>query len=142
MSRVYQMDYPTKLSLFSGGELSMLSDFCKKCAEEDRRLYEERMRNQNKNISKVPNQSYQQKQTTTSTYHPPAPGYYQYKKPTQPAPKPYVPPSNVVKPNNSYTQNYRRYYVNDPNNVNFKPDPRYVIQVDTFKQRLQYFGKK
>ena len=139
MSNVYQMDYATKLSLFSGGELSMLTDFCKKCAEEDRKIHEERMRNQN-NTSYAPKQNYQQNKPTT--YYPPAPGYYQNKKPTQPAPKPYVPPSYAGGKNRSYTQTGKRYYVNDSNNVNFKPDPRYVIKVDTFKERLQYFGKK
>ena len=120
------MDRATKNSIFSGLELDKLNDFCKQCAEEDRKIHKE-------------------------GYVPPPEPPSEPKKtnPINSQPKQYIPPQtsnpihkqeNANKPkehkSNSEFEKVNILKQNDQDPLNAR------IKTDTFNQRLAQFGKK
>ena len=118
------MDKKTKNSIFTGPELNKLYDFCKDCAEEDKRIHQERKYNPDA-FSQEP------------ILKPPE------NEPPKPEPQPYQPPSD-----NNYEihENPKeKYEYKDSVKTNIigenDPDPYNArIKIDTFNQRLQQFG--
>ena len=113
-----------KNTIFTGPELQKLNDFCKDCAEEDRRIHEQRKNN-----------SYE---------------YNEYSGPSEPEP-PKPKPQTYQPSSNNYS--YNEYKGNSNCHHTYKdsvktnvigendPDPHNArIKIDTFNQRLQQFG--
>ncbi len=122
------MDEKTKQNIFSGSELDKLKDFCKDCAEEDKRIHEKR---QNNNYSEEENNEPPKEEPS--------------QQPPQPKPEQYNPP-----PSNN---NYNQPSAGSSNNQDFKdhirvkklnendPDPFNArIKFDTFDERVKQFG--
>ena len=111
-----------KKNIFTGPELKKLNDFCQDCAEEDRRIHEQRKYNSNE--------------------------YNEYSEPQEPEPpKPKPQTYNPLSNNYSYNeyQDNSNYTYKDSVKTNVigenDPDPYNArIKIDTFNQRLQQFG--
>ena len=115
-----------KQNIFTGPELQKLNNFCKDCAEEDRRIHEQRKYNSYEN----------------NEYSEP-----QEPEPPKPQPQTYNPPSNNYSYNeyqdNSNCHCHHTYKDSVKTNVigENDPDPHNArIKIDTFNQRLQQFG--
>ena len=121
------MDQNTKNSIFTGPELNKLNDFCKDCAEEDKRIHLERQYNPNA-YSQEPisePQKNEHQESKPQHYHPPSNNdYNQYHGPQEPKEK--YEYKDSVKPN--------VIGENDPDPFNAR------INFDTFDQRLKQFG--
>ena len=120
------MDSATKNAIFSGLELDKLKDFCKQCAEEDRKIHKE-------------------------GYVPPPEPPSEPKKsnPVNSQPKQYNPPQNSIPiEKQERAENSKEYKSNSEfDKVNVikenEQDPLNArIKTDTFNQRLAQFGKK
>ena len=115
------MDQKTKNNIFTGPELNKLQDFCKECAEEDRKIYEKRKSNQE--IYTEPPQ-----EPKEESYEPPKTNndynQYQYQ-------------ANEKTSDSQYT--YEEGGVKK--NVLGEDDPFNArIKFDTFDKRLKQFG--
>ena len=113
-----------KNNVFTGPELQKLNDFCQECAEEDRRIHEQRKYNEFNEYSEPTEQE-----------------------PEKSKPQTYNPPSNNYNYNeyqgNSNCHHTHTYQDSVKTNVigENDPDPHNArIKIDTFNQRLQQFG--
>ena len=113
-----------KQNIFTGPELQKLNDFCKDCAEEDRRIHEQRKYNSDEYNENSEPQEQESPQPKQQTYNPPS-NNYSY---------------------NEYQDNSNSHHVyKDSIKTNVigegDPDPHNArIKIDTFNQRLQQFG--
>ena len=113
-----------KNNVFTGPELQKLNDFCQECAEEDRRIHEQRKNNSYEN----------------NEYSEPS-----YQEPEKQKPQTYNPPSNNYSYNEYQDNSNSQYTYQDSVKTNVigenDPDPHNArIKIDTFNQRLQQFG--
>ena len=121
------MDDRSKKTIFTGQELDKLKDFCKDCAEEDRKIHEQRQYNSDYAVPEPeePKQDYHQpkKQSYQQNYS----DYNQYE---------YNDSTNTHTHNIQYEDSVKTNVIGEND-----PDPHNArIKIDTFNQRLQQFG--
>ncbi len=119
------MDYKTKNAIFSGNELDKLKDFCKNCAEEDKKIHEQRKIDAD----------------------------YVVPEPEEPKPSPQPPKAQSYQPPTQDSNQYQYNQNEDIQHIDYKdsvktnvigendPDPFNArIKFDTFDERLKQFG--
>ena len=109
------MDMKTKQSIFTGNELDKLLNFCKECAEEDKKIHEERKNNPSYKESPNPSKHKHEHNSLFSANNS----------------NNYNESNNYKKSNNQKPKAYRK---DEPNAHNSR------MKADTFNQRLQLFG--
>ena len=119
------MNNSTKNNIFSGNELGKLQDFCKQCAEEDKKIHEQRKNNSGQYMESPQESSPPESEPKSQSYNPPQNSY-----------------ENQPKETTNKTQ-YTYVEGGVKKNVLGEDDPFNArIKFDTFDQRLKQFGNK